>query len=96
MTRYIAESLPAHTAIADWPHRPATDEDNAMSAPYLVATGPGEAMVRHALAMDLITSTVGMSAERQKVYFAASTAIVDGVDAVQISGRVYRIRTQES
>lgn len=94
-TIYIAESVPAYQVITDYPHRPTTDEGYAMSAPALVAQGTNEAGVRHELAMYLITSTSGMTADRQKIYNAAATAITEGVDAVQISGRVYRIRTKD-
>lgn len=94
MTTYIAESRAAYGLIIDYPHYPTTDEGWAASAPVTVATGEDERIVRHELSMHLIRSTGGMQAEQQKVYFAASTAITDGVDAVQISGRVFRIRKE--
>lgn len=94
MTRYIAESLPAYAVIADWPHRPDTDEGFSRSAPFIVSDGTDETQVRHTLAMDLIHQTANLPAHRQKIFNAASNAIADGVDAVQISGRVYRIRKE--
>lgn len=94
MPRYIAESLPAYAVITDWPHRPDTDEGFSRSAPVVVASAPDETQVRHALAMHLIHQTANLPADHQKIYNAASTAIADGVDAVQISGRVYRIREE--
>jgi hypothetical protein len=94
ITTYIAESVPAYAAIKGYPHRPTTDEGYAMSAPVLVAHGQDEIATRDALAMHLIHCTAGMAADRQKIYNAASAAIAAGVDAVQISGRVFRIRTQ--
>lgn len=60
----------------------------------VVAKGDSERTVRHELAMHVITSTGGMQPALQKVYNAASTAITDGVDAVQIGGRVFRIRKE--
>lgn len=92
---YIAEDVPADRVLnepGDYLHRPLTDEDCAMSAPLVVAKGTNETGIRHELALHLITCTAGMTADRQKIHYAASTAITEGVDAVQISGRVYRIR----
>lgn len=91
--RYIAESLPAYAVIKDWPHHPMTDEGYGVTAPVVVHTAPDEMATRHALALHLIRSS--NDADRQKILNAAASAIADGVDAVQISGRVYRIRTVE-
>lgn len=92
-TTYIAESLAADAMAGHTPPRPRTDEDVAMGAPVLVEHGPDPVPVRHALALHLIHCTAGMSADRQKIYNAASTAIADGVDAVLIGSRLFRIRT---
>lgn len=94
-TTYIAESLAAYGLITDWPHHPTTDEGWNAVRPVTVATEDSEARARHELAMHLIQSTGGMEPALQQKFFAASAAIVDGVDAVQISGRVYRIRKIE-
>lgn len=92
-TTYIAESVPAPTMPGHTPTRPRTDEDVAMGAPVVVEHGPDPVPVRHALALHLIHCTAGMPADRQKIYNAASTAIADGVDAVLIGSRLFRIRT---
>lgn len=89
---YIAESIPAPGTPA---HRPLDDHDAAMSGPHLVDSSDNETTARHSLAMYLIHCTAGMPADRAKVYYAASTAIADGVDGVMIRNRLFRIRTQE-
>lgn len=91
-TRYIAESVAAFEIIKDWPHRPTTDEGHAMSAPVTVCESSSLRLARHELAMHVLHSC-GSDADQQKIHFAASDAIEAGVDAVQISGRVFRIRT---
>lgn len=93
MPTYIAESLAAYGLIADYKHHPNTDEGWGVSGPVTVATGDDETMVRHELAMHLIKSG-GRDEAWHEVHVAASNAIVAGVDAVQISGRVYRIREE--
>lgn len=90
---YIAESRAAYGLITDYPHHPTTDEGWAMAAAArTVDSGDSETGVRHSLAMHLIHNMAGLPGKEQKVYRGAANAIVDGVDAVQISGRVYRIR----
>lgn len=94
MATYIAESRAAYGLIADYQYHPDTYEERFTGAPIVIATGEDERIVRHELSMHLIKSTGGMQADQQKVYFAASNAITDGVDAVQVGGRVYRIRKE--
>jgi hypothetical protein len=79
MTTYTAES------------RPISGPPNARR---VIATGDNETTVRHELTMYLITSTAGMASARQKKYYAASNAIADGVDGVEVESRVYRIRKE--
>lgn len=94
MITYIAESVPAHELITDWPHCLDTPAGIALSARYALTSGPDEIAVRHELVLHLIHVTYKMDPAQQQVFYAASNAIAGGVDAVQISGRVYRIRQE--
>ena len=90
-TIYIAEDHPAPGNNNG--RGPVTDEDHAM-AYVTVDSGTNETRVRHELSMHLIKLTSRLDARRARTYIAASNAIADGVDAVQIGTRIYRIRTR--
>lgn len=96
MPVYIAEDIPDFRLTGAKPPAAMREEDFAMCESR-VARGEDETEVRHALALHLVKiahmnhiATEG----KTPAHLAASTAIAEGVDLVQIGHRVYRIRKE--
>jgi hypothetical protein len=96
---WAAEDLPAYMFVPREDRRPMTDEDAAMSAPSKIDEGTDEKGARAALAGRLrLSSTYRFisQAGESPMYLEAAAEILAGARAVQVHGRVYRVRDKEA